>query len=41
MHWIDLAQDRDQGRNLMSTLMNPQVLQMLGSDRMASQLVPS
>jgi hypothetical protein len=41
MHWIDLAQDRDQWRFPVNMVMNLQVPYMLGSSRVAAQLVAS
>jgi hypothetical protein len=31
MHWIDLAQDRDQWRVLVNTVMKPRVPKILGN----------
>jgi hypothetical protein len=41
MDWIDLAQDRDQRRALVNTVMNSGFHKMLGSSRAAAQLAAS
>jgi hypothetical protein len=42
MEWIDLAQDRDQWRVLVNTVMNLRVsFKMLGSSWVAAQLIAS
>jgi hypothetical protein len=40
-YWTDLAQDRDQWRTLVNTVMNLRVHKMLGSSRVAAQLAAS
>jgi hypothetical protein len=41
MEWIDLAQDRDQWRVLVNTVINLSLYEILGSSRFAAQLVAS
>jgi hypothetical protein len=41
MDWIDLAQDRDQWRTLLNTVMNFGFHKMLGSSSVTAQLVAS
>jgi hypothetical protein len=41
MDWIDLAQDRDQWRALLNTIMNLQIHEILGSSWATERLAAS